>query len=71
MCLSVQTAACVGAANAFPCVGELCVSMPVGLCWGINSPVRCAWLFPREAQSTMFIPHLRRLLADEDVHMQD
>lgn len=53
------------------CVEELCVSRLVGLCGGINSLVRQAWLSPREAQSSMLILHLRRLLADEDVHMQD
>lgn len=53
------------------CVEELCVRRLVGLCGGINSLVRQAWLSPREAQSSMFILHLRRLLADEDVHMQD
>lgn len=74
MCLSVLLCAhCLCgccAASAFPCVAELCVSR-VGLCGGINSLVRQAWLSPREAQSSMFILHLRRLLADEDVHMQD
>lgn len=52
-------------------VEEHCVSSLVGLCGGINNLVRQAWLSPREAQSSMFILHLRRLLADEDVHMQD
>ena len=47
------------------------LALLVGLCGGINSLVRRAWLSPREAQSSMFILHLRRLLADEDVHMQD
>lgn len=47
------------------------VSGLVGLCGSINSLVRQAWLLPREAQSAVFILHLRRLLADEDVHMQD
>lgn len=47
------------------------VSKLVGLCGSINSLVRRAWLPPREAQSRVFILHLRRLLADEDVHMQD
>lgn len=59
------------AASPLPCVEELRVSLLVGLCGGINSLVRRVWLSPREAQSSMFILHLRRLLADEDVHMQD
>lgn len=80
VCLSVEVSAAVCAhaclcrfcaASALPCVGELCVSLLVGLCGGINSLVRRAWLPPRQARSSMFILHLRRLLADEDVHMQD
>lgn len=47
------------------------VSGLVGLCGSINSLVRRVWLLPREAQPGVFILHLRRLLADEDVHMQD
>ena len=74
VCAAVCAHGCVCrccAASTFPCVEELRVSLLVGLCGGINSLVRRAWLSPREAQSSMFIHHLRRLLADEDVHMQD
>lgn len=61
---------------AFPPVRRFVLESPrvsglVGLCGSINSLVRQAWLPPREAQSGVFILHLRRLLADEDVHMQD
>lgn len=61
---------------AFPPVRPFVLESPrvsglVGLCGSINSLVRQAWLPPREAQSSVFILHLRRLLADEDVHMQD
>lgn len=73
-CAAVCAHACVDDAlhaSAFPCVEKPCVSLLVGLCRGINSLVRRAWLSPREAQSSRFILHLRRLLADEDVHMQD
>lgn len=58
------------AASSSPHVVEQCVCLLLGLCGGINSLVRRAWLSPREAQSGMFILHLRGLLADEDVHMQ-
>lgn len=56
----------------------MCVLLQVGLCvegesegGGINSPVRHTWPAPMEAQSSLFSPHLRRLLADEDVYMQE
>lgn len=74
VCSVVHTRVCLCercSSTAFPRVEELCVSLLVGLCRGINSRARRAWLPPREAQSCMFILHLRRLLADEDVHMQD
>lgn len=61
---------CLHRLCSFPGIEELYVRLLVGLCGGINSLVRQAWLSPREAQSSMFILHLRRLLADEDVHMQ-
>lgn len=69
-------AACVqirAGVDAVPASASFCarVSGLVGLCGSINSLVRQAWLPPREAQSSVFILHLRRLLADEDVHMQD
>lgn len=67
---------CVLMRMPFPPVRPFVLKSPrvsglVGLCGSINSLVRRAWLPPREAQSDVFILHLRRLLADEDVHMQD
>ena len=69
LCVRACRTECLAAADV-PCFEERSVSLRVGLCEGINSLVRRAWLSPRAAPSNVFLPRLRRLLADEDVHMR-
>lgn len=71
VCVLLCADACPCPTSVFLYVEELSVSRLVGLCGGFNSLARQAWLSSRETQSNMFILHLRRQLADEDVHMQD